>query len=86
MSASGQLGYPLEFDLVGFVAEMSRGTTRGDHNNIYNETQYQWYFGQSVPWLRVKLSKIPEGIASVGQTTDNAASVISNGLGAVTNF
>lgn len=86
MTASGQLGYPLEFDLIGFVVELNRGTTRADHNNAYNETQFSWYFGQSVPWLRCKLTKIPEGIGPVGQTTDNAASVIANGLGAVTNF
>lgn len=37
MTQSGQLGYPLEFDLVGFLFECERGTTRAQSNEIYNE-------------------------------------------------
>ncbi len=91
MTQSGQLGYPLEFDLVGFLVELERGTTRTQHNDIYNKVVYKWFFGQNVPWLRTKLTKVPEGIASSGSVAIGTAaatevSIISNGWGVVTNF
>lgn len=92
MTQSGQLGYPLEFDLVGFLAELQRGATRSQFNDIYNKIVWKWFFGQNVPWLRIKLTKIPEGIGSTGSVSidGNAApaeaSIISNGWGVVTNF
>lgn len=46
MTQSGSLGYPLEFDLVGFLGELERGTTRSQHNDIYNKVVMKWYFGQ----------------------------------------
>jgi len=90
LTQSGQLGYPLEFDLVGFLVELERGTTRVQHNDIYNKIVFKWFFGQNVPWLRIKLTKLPEGIASSGSVSVAAAgpeaSIISNGWGVVTNF
>lgn len=91
MTQSGSLGYPLEFDLVGFLVELERGTTRLQSNDIYNKIVFKWFFGQNVPWLRIKLTKLPEGIAASGSvstgTGDAAeASIISNGWGVVTNF
>lgn len=91
MTQSGQLGYPLEFDLVGFLVELDRGTTRAQHNDIYNKIVFRWYFGQNVPWLRLKLTKLPEGIGPAGAVAIPAAalaeaSIISNGWGVVTNF
>lgn len=91
MTQSGQLGYPLEFDLVGFLFELERGTTRTQSNSVYNSSVWNWFFGQNVPWLRCKLSKIPEGIAASGSVSTGTgqateASIISNGWGVVTNF
>jgi hypothetical protein len=92
MTQSGQLGYPLEFDLVGFLTELERGTTRTQSNDIYNKVVFKWFFGQNVPWLRIKLTKMPEGIGATGSVAidGNAAateaSIISNGWGVVTNF
>jgi len=91
MTQSGQLGYPLEFDLVGFLVELERGTTRLQSNDIYNHIVFKWFFGQNVPWLRIKLTKLPEGIAASGSVSTGTgdateASIISNGWGVVTNF
>ena len=92
MTQSGTLGYPLEFDLVGFLVELERGTTRAQQNDIYNKLVFKWFFGQNVPWLRNKLTKMPEGIGPAGSVSidGNAAaaeaSIISNGWGVVTNF
>lgn len=92
MTASGSLGYPLEFDLIGFLTELERGTTRAQHNDLYNKLVWKWYFGQNVPWLRIKLTKMPEGIGATGSVSidGNAApteaSIIANGWGVVTNF
>jgi hypothetical protein len=91
MTQSGQLGYPLEFDLVGFLFEMERGTSRDQSNSVYNSCVWKWFFGQNVPWLRTKLTKIPEGIAAsgsvaIGTGAATEVSIISNGWGVVTNF
>lgn len=90
MTQSGQLGYPLEFDLVGFLLELARGTTRAQFNDIYNKVVFKWFFGQNVPWLRIKLTKMPEGIGATGSVSTTVAateaSIISNGWGVVTNF
>jgi len=89
MTQNSSLGYPLEFDLVGFLGELERGATREQSNDIYNKVVFKWFFGQNVPWLRVKLTKIPEGIGPSGSVATGAAveaSIISNGWGVVTNF
>lgn len=90
LTQSGQLGYPLEFDLVGFLVELDRGTTRAQQNDIYNKLVFKWFFGQNVPWLRNKLTKMPEGIGPAGAVSTTVAateaSIISNGWGVVTNF
>lgn len=46
MTQSGSLGYPLEFDLVGFLTELERGATRAQHNDIYTKIVFKWFFGQ----------------------------------------
>ncbi|MGH8898199.1 MAG: hypothetical protein ACRDZ4_14560 [Egibacteraceae bacterium] len=91
MTQSGQLGYPLEFDLVGFLTELERGTTRLQQNDVYNKLVFKWFFGQNVPWLRIKLTKMPEGIGQTGSVSTGTgdaveASIVSNGWGVVTNF
>lgn len=88
MTQNSSLGYPLEFDLVGFLVELERGATREQHNDIYNKVVFKWFFGQNVPWLRVKLTKLPEGIGPAGSVGTGGAevSIISNGWGVVTNF
>lgn len=92
LTQSGQLGYPLEFDLVGFLVELERGTSRSDHNDIYTKIVFKWFFGQNVPWLRIRLTKLPEGIGTTGSvsidgnSSGTEESIISNGWGVVTNF
>jgi len=43
-----------------------------------------------VPWLRLKLTKIPEGIGPTGSVSTTVAAteaaIVSNGWGVVTNF
>jgi len=83
LTQDGQLGYPLEFDLIGFLGEAERGIDSADHDDIYNKIVFKWFFGANVPWLRVPLTKIPEGIGKSGAgTTDMPV----NGWPVVTNF
>jgi hypothetical protein len=42
MPQSGTLGFPLEFDHVGFTFEWERGTTRPDFNILYKGTVFEW--------------------------------------------
>lgn len=92
MLDDGSLGTPLEFDLIGFVTELARGTTRSQHNDIYNKCVWKWFFGMNVPWIRLKMTKVPEGLAAAGSVSidGNGApaeqSIISNGWPVVTNF
>ena len=69
---------------------MQRGATRSASNSLYNSTVFKWFFGQNVPWLRCKLTKLPEGIGPFGSVSVGAAageaSIIANGVGQVTNF
>lgn len=83
LTQDSQLGYPLEFDLVGFLTELERGVTLADHQDIYNKVAFKWFFGQNVPWLRVPLTKIPEGIGTFGA---GASDIPVNGWPVVTNF
>jgi hypothetical protein len=92
MTQSGQLGTPLEFDLVGFNVEIERGTSKDDHDTLYRTGQFIWFFGQNTIWLNVPLSRIPEGIGLYGQISQdgNAApvekSVLVNGWPIVQNL
>lgn len=92
MQDDGSLGTPLEFDLVGFVTELARGTTKAQSNDIYNKCVWKWLFGQTTTWLRVKMTKVPEGIGLAGSVsidgnnTPTEASILSNGWPVVTNF
>jgi hypothetical protein len=86
MPQSGSLGFPLEFDHVGFTFELTRGTTLADFNILYGCSVFEWVYGQVTRWLQVRLTRIPEGITLSGQTTVAASSVIGNGWGVVSNF
>jgi hypothetical protein len=92
MPQSGTLGFPLEFDHVGFTFELERGTTRADHNILYGCSVFEWIYGQVTRWLQVRLTRIPEGITSSGsvsidgQAGPTEASIIGNGWGVTSNF
>jgi hypothetical protein len=92
MQDDGSLGTPLEFDLVGFVTELQRGATRAQHNDVYNKCVWKWLFGQTTSWLRIKMSKMPEGIGPAGcvaldgGVVANEQSIITNGWAVSTNF
>ncbi len=92
MPQSGTLGFPLEFDHVGFTFEFERGTTRPDFNILYKSTVFEWIYGQVTRWLQIRLTRILEGITASGSVSidGNAApaeaSIIGNGWGVVSNF
>jgi hypothetical protein len=93
MTQNGQLGTPLEFDLIGFNMEIQKRTdvaAVADFNGIINTGVWQWIFGQNTPWLTVPVSRIPEGVAATGgfATTVAATTLLhqSNGTPHVTNF
>lgn len=92
MTQNGQLGTPLEFDLIGFNIEVERGISRADHNGIFNTGVFQWVFGQNTDWLTVPLSRIPEGVAQAGAIGFDGAGaatevdILSNGTPHTTNF
>lgn len=92
MPQSSTLGFPLEFDHVGFTFEYQRGTSRADFNILYSGTVFEWIYGQVTRWLQIRLTRIPEGITASGSVSidGNAApaeaSIIGNGWGVVSNF
>jgi hypothetical protein len=92
MPQSSTLGFPLEFDHVGFVFELERARTRPDFNIIYGCSVFEWIYGQVTRWLQIRLTRIPEGITPSGSVSidGNAgpaeASIIGNGWGVVSNF
>jgi hypothetical protein len=91
MTQNGQLGTPLEFDLIGFNIEVQRGIARVDNNAIFNTGVFSWFFGNNTNWLNVPLSRIPEGVAATGSVAVDAGaplevSIMSNGTAHTTNF
>jgi hypothetical protein len=89
MTQNGQLGTPLEFDLIGFNIELARGIPRADNNGAMNTGVFQWVFGQNTPWLTVPVTRIPEGVGLAGALATAAGgevSILSNGTPHVTNF
>ena len=86
MPGNGQLGTPLEFDLIGFIGHLQYGVDIDEFNQFYNRGVFQFIFGQANPWLTVKLGQIPQGIAPQGMTTMPGTTVVSNGWGVQTNF
>lgn len=89
MTQNGQLGTPLEFDLIGFNMEIARRTdvnALADNNSIMNTGVWQWIFGQNTPWLTVPVTRIPDGVSQAGSSVVSNASIISNGTPHVTNF
>lgn len=86
MTQNGNLGTPLEFDLIGFNFEIERGISLADHNLINNQGVFIWIFGQNTPWLNLPITRIAEGVALAGATTANNSSILSNGVAHATNF
>jgi len=89
MTQNGQLGTPLEFDLIGFNFEVARRLDANallDYDAIFNTGVFQWVFGQNTPWLVVPITRIPEGVGLAGTSVLAAGSVLSNGTPHVTNF
>ncbi len=86
MTQNGQLGTPLEFDLIGFNFEIEYGTTMADRAQIENTGVFIWIFGQNTPWLTVPITRIPEGSGVAGNSTAANTAVISQGVAHATNF
>lgn len=90
MTQNGQLGTPLEFDLIGFNSEIQReslATTIADLNLIFNTGVWQWVFGQNTPWLSVPVTRIPEGLGATGFAAGAGPFIgDTNGTPHVTNF
>jgi hypothetical protein len=86
MPSDGQLGTPLEFDLIGFQGFLSWGIDILNFFPFYNLGVFKWVFGQQTVWLNVKLTEIPQGIGPFGQTTENLTSILAAGWGTVNNF
>ena len=89
MTQNGQLGTPLEFDLIGFNMEIARRSDANaiaDVNNIFNTGVWTWVFGQNTPWLTVPVTRIPEGLGPTGFSTLAASAATVNGTPHVTNF
>jgi len=86
MPGMGQLGTPLEFDLIGFIGHLQYGIDIDEFNQFYNRGVFQWVFGQANPWLTIKLAQIPQGIAPQGMSTVANTTIVSNGWGVQTNF
>ena len=89
MTQSGQLGTPNQFDLLGLQFEVARGVSKADHDLIYENGLLTWLFGNIV-WLKVPLTKIPEGVGLNGAisttVTATTAAILSNGMPVATNF
>jgi len=86
MPSDGQLGTPLEFDLIGFQGFLQYGTEKENFDDFYNKGVFKWVFGQQTVWLNTKLTLIPQGIGPTGSTTENLTSILANGWGTVNNF
>lgn len=88
MRQDGNLGTPLEYDLVGFIMEWERGISVADHIALYNAGVFKWFFGQTTTWLEMPDTKIPEGIGAFAALDGNAAptSLIANGWPVTQNF
>lgn len=86
MTQNGNLGTPLEFDLIGFNFEIQYGTTIPDRSNIENTGVFIWIFGQNTPWLTIPITRIPEGSGYSGATTANNVTAIAQGVPHATNF
>jgi len=90
MTQNGQLGTPLEFDLVGFNSEIAKGVPVADFNGIFNTGVWQWIFGNNTPWLTVPVTRIPEGLQTTGAATTTVAAttitLLSQGVPHVSNF
>lgn len=90
MTQNGQLGTPLEFDLIGFNFEPQRAsiaTTLADLDLVTNTGVWAWIFGQNTPWLTVPVTRIPEGVGIAGFAAGAGPFLgVSQGTPHVTNF
>lgn len=84
LEQSGAIGKPQHFELYGFQFEVKYDTGGGgDGLNVfgnlhlmYERASFEFRFGQQRPWEEVRLSRIPNGLATDGDvvsadTTDN---------------
>jgi hypothetical protein len=89
MTTSGQLGTPLEFDLIGFIGHLKIGTALADYVTFYNGGVFKWITGQTTTQLVVKVQQIPAGVAPHGfytQASPANATLIAHGWGVTSNF
>ena len=91
MPGDGQLGTPLEFDLIGFNFTLDYGVDVVNFNAFYGANDagggvFKWVFGQQTVWLNTQLRQIPSGMGPAGMTTENLLSELSNGWPTVNNF
>lgn len=86
LTADGQLGSPLEFDLLGLTTKLYLGTSLVNINAFYNAGVFRWFFHQNVPWLNLKLTEMPSGIAPSGFTTEATSTIFANGVQSLNNF
>jgi len=86
MPGDGQLGTPLEFDLIGFQGFLHWGVDILNFMPFYNHGVFKWVFGTQTVWLNAKLTEIPQGIGPFGATTENLTSVLSGGWPTINNF
>jgi len=86
MPSEGQLGTPLEFDLIGFQGFLQWGIDIINFMPFYNHGVFKWIFGQQTVWLNAKITEIPQGIGPFGATTENLTSVLSGGWPTINNF
>jgi len=86
MPGAGQLGTPIEFDLIGFTGQLQWGVDIDEFNQFMNRGVFTWTFGTTTVWLTTKLTTIPQGIAPVGFTTVPGTTIIANGTQNQQNF
>lgn len=86
MTADGQLGSPLEMDMLGLTGKLLGGTSLVNINAFYNAGVVKWFFHQNVPWLTLKVTEFPSGIAPVGYTTEATSTIYAQGVQELNNF
>ena len=86
MPGAGQLGTPIEFDLIGFVGQLQLGVDIDEFNQFLNRGVFIWTFGTTTVWLTTRLGNIPQGIAPTGFTTMPGTTIVANGVQSQQNF
>ena len=86
MTSDGQLGSPLEFDLIGLTGKLNYGASLLNINAFYNAGAFKWLFHQNVQWLNAKVTEMPGGVGPTGFTTEATSTIFNNGVGSSNNF